>query len=193
MPEPPTDLPIKEFATAGRLEAWLAKHHARSDGIWLRMRKKGAAKTSVNYSDALDAALCYGWIDGQVKSLDAESYIQRFTPRRARSRWSKLNVDRIARLTKAGRMQPAGIAQVDAAKRDGRWDAAYAPPSERTVPDDFQKALNKNRKAKAFFATLDRRNIYAISYQLDDAKRPETRERRITQFVERLARGEKLY
>jgi uncharacterized protein YdeI (YjbR/CyaY-like superfamily) len=181
-----------EFANARAWERWLANEHARSNGIWLRMRKKGAPTTSVNYSDALDVALCYGWIDGQVKSLDENSYVQRFTPRRARSRWSKLNVERIARLTKEGRMQPAGIAQVAAAKADGRWDAAYAPPSERTVPDDFLQALEKNRKAKAYFATLDRRNIYAISYQLEDAKRPETRERRIRMFIEKLARGEKL-
>ena len=193
MPDPPTDLPIKEFASAARFEAWLAKEHTRSKGIWLRMRKKGAAKTSVNYSDALDVALCYGWIDGQVKSLDAESYLQRFTPRRPRSRWSKLNVERIARLTKAGRMQPAGLTQVAAAKADGRWDAAYAPPSERQLPEDFQRALDKNRRAKAFFATLDRRNTYAISYQLEDAKRLETRERRIRLMIEKLARGEKLY
>jgi uncharacterized protein YdeI (YjbR/CyaY-like superfamily) len=189
----PDELLTLEFANARAWERWLAKEHARSNGIWLRMRKKGAPTTSVNYSDALDVALCYGWIDGQVKSLDEHSYVQRFTPRRARSRWSKLNVERIARLTEANRMQAAGIAQVVAAKADGRWAAAYAPPSERTVPDDFLLALNKNRKAKAFFATLDRRNIYAISYQLEDAKRPETRERRIRMFIERLARGEKLY
>jgi uncharacterized protein YdeI (YjbR/CyaY-like superfamily) len=182
-----------EFANARAWERWLAKEHARSNGIWLRMRKKGAPTTSVNYSDALDVALCYGWIDGQVKSLDEHSYVQRFTPRRARSRWSKLNVERIARLTTAQRMQAAGIAQVEAAKADGRWAAAYAPPSERTVPDDFLRALEKNRKAKAFFATLDRRNVYAISYQLEDAKRPETRERRIRMFIERLERGERLY
>ena len=191
MPEPPTDLPIKEFANAARFEAWLAKEHARSNGIWLRVRKRGAEKTSVNYSDALDVALCYGWIDGLVNSLDAESYLQRFTPRRPRSNWSQINVARVGRLTKAGRMQAAGMAQVAAAKNDGRWANATAPPSETDVPDDFLAALEKNRKAKAFFATLDRQNRHAMAYQLRDAKRPETRARRMHGFLEKLARGEK--
>jgi len=187
------DLPVKEFASAARWEAWLATHHAASNGIWMRLRKKGAAKQSVTYLEALDVALCYGWIDGQVRSGDDQSYLQRFTPRRPRSRWSRLNVERVARLVAEGRMRPAGLAQVEAAKADGRWDTAYAPPSQRTVPDDFLRALSRNRKAKAFFATLDRRNVYAISYRLEDAKRPETRERRIRQFIEKLERGEKLY
>jgi uncharacterized protein YdeI (YjbR/CyaY-like superfamily) len=189
----PDDLPIKEFATAAAFERWLAKEHARSGGIWMRFRTKAAPTRSVTYAEAVDVALCYGWIDGQALRGDEHWYLQRFTPRRPRSRWSKLNTERVARLTKEGRMQPAGIAQVEAAKVDGRWNAAYAPPSQRTVPEDFLRALEKNREAKAFFATLDRRNTYAISYRLEDAKRPETRERRIREFIEKLARGEKLY
>lgn len=184
---------VKPFATAAAFERWLARNHAKSQGIWLRIYKKGAGKKTVTYAEALDVALCYGWIDGLKKSYDAESWIQRFTPRRARSVWSRINTGHAARLISAGRMQPAGLAQVEAAKRDGRWDSAYASPRDTTVPDDFLRALDRNKKAAATFETLSKANRFAIAYRLRDAKRPETRERRLKQFIEMLARGEKLY
>jgi uncharacterized protein YdeI (YjbR/CyaY-like superfamily) len=184
------ELPVRAFRTAVAWEAWLAKNHARADGIWVRFYKKGSSTPTVTYSDALDVALCYGWIDSQVKTYDQQSYIQKFTPRRARSPWSKINRDRVARLDATGRMQPPGIAEVERAKADGRWEAAADPPSQTTVPDDFLAALRKNRKAHAFFATLNRRNTHYIAYRLRDAKRADTRQKRTREMIEMLARGE---
>jgi uncharacterized protein YdeI (YjbR/CyaY-like superfamily) len=185
---------VKAFATAAKFEAWLAKHHAdTADGIWLRMFKKGTAKKTITYAEAVEVALCYGWIDGQGKSEGEQSHIQRFTPRRKRSMWSQLNRDRVARLIAAGRMQPAGQHEIDRAKADGRWDNAYAPPSTMQPPPEFLERLARNKKARAFYGTLDRRNTYAIAHRLHTAKKPETRTRRIEQIVEMLARGEKFY
>jgi uncharacterized protein YdeI (YjbR/CyaY-like superfamily) len=183
----------KMFASAAKFEAWLARNHDRPTGVWLVIAKKGAPKPTVSYIEAVEVALCYGWIDGHRKPLDAEYSRQRFTPRRARSKWSKINRDRATLLIQQGRMQPAGQREVARAQADGRWDAAYDPPSTATVPDDLAAALAKNKKAAAFFEQLDRTNRYAILYRINDAKRPETRARRIEQFVAMLARGEKIH
>ncbi len=157
------------------------------------MFKKGSGKAGITYDEALDVALCYGWIDSQGKGIDDVSYAQRFTPRRARSVWSKRNTEHIERLTKAGRMRPAGLKAVEAAKRDGRWQRAYDSPSAATAPHDFLKALAKNKRAESFYTTLNRRNTYAIAYRLQNAKKPETREKRIKAIIAMLAKGEKFY
>jgi uncharacterized protein YdeI (YjbR/CyaY-like superfamily) len=188
-----TEIPILSLRAARQWQAWLSRNHARSDGVWLRFFRKASGTPSVTYAEALDVALCYGWIDSQGKSHDETSYLQKFTPRRARSPWSKINREHVARLQVEGRMQPAGLAEVERAKSDGRWDAAYDSPSAMTVPEDFTRALNRNRTAKRFFETLNRRNTYAIAYRLQSAKRPETREKRIREFIGMLARHEKLY
>lgn len=183
------DLPIVAFATPADMEAWLEEQGEASDGIWLKMAKKGSGETTVVYDEALEVALCHGWIDGQLRKLDERFYLQRFTPRRARSRWSQRNVQIAERLIAEGRMRPAGLAQVEAAKADGRWDAAYESPSKATVPDDLQAALDASPKAAGFFATLSSANRYAILYRVQDAKRPETRARRIAQYVQMLEEG----
>ena len=185
--------PILAFASAAEWEAWLDAEHAAADGVWVKFAKKGSGVATVVYAEALDVALCYGWIDSQVASHDERFYLQKFTPRRARSKWSRINRDKVAGLTKQGRMKPAGLEQVALAKADGRWAAAYASPANATVPDDLQKALDANPKAAEFFATLNKSNRYAILYQLEDAKKPETRARRLDKFVGMLERGEKIY
>jgi len=185
--------PILAFASPTEWEAWLDAEHAASDGVWLKFAKKGSGVPSVVYAEALDVALCFGWIDSQVKSFDERFYLQKFTPRRAKSKWSRINRDKIEELTRQGRMRPAGLAQVELARADGRWDAAYASPASVEVPGDLQKALEGSPKAAQFFATLNKSNRYAIIYQLEDAKKPETRTRRLQKFVAMLERGEKLY
>ena len=187
------DLPVCDFADAGAWEAWLATEHAAADGVWVRFAKKGTGVASVTYAEAVDVALCYGWIDGLTRRVDETYYVQRFTPRRARSKWSKINRDKVAALSAAGRMQPAGLAEVERAKADGRWEAAYDSPATATVPDDLQAALAANPKARDFFATLSGNNRYAILHRLQDAKRPETRARRIATFVDMLNRGQTLH
>jgi uncharacterized protein YdeI (YjbR/CyaY-like superfamily) len=186
-------LPTKAFATPAKFEAWLERNHASSRGLWLELAKKGSGIKSVTQTEAVEVALCYGWIDGQAKPLDEQRWLQRFTPRSARSKWSKINRERVEALVAQDRMQAAGLAEVRRAQADGRWDAAYDSPSRATVPDDLQRALDRDRKAKAFFSTLDSANRYAILYRVQDAKRPETRARRIEQFVAMLHRGEKLH
>lgn len=178
------------FKSAKAFEAWLKKHHATSDGLWLQIAKKGADQPSVTYAEAVEIALCWGWIDGQKKGLDDQHFLQRFTPRRARSIWSKINVAKVASLVEAGRMQPAGQAQIDAAKADGRWEGAYDGARTSTVPDDLQAALDANAKAKKFFATINASNRYAVLWRVQTAVKPETRARRIEQLVDMLARGE---
>ena len=178
------------FKNAKAFETWLKKHHAASDGLWLQIAKKGAGEPSVTYPEAVEIALCWGWIDGQKKGLDEQHFLQRFTPRRARSIWSKVNIGKIATLTAAGRMQPAGQAQVDAAKADGRWAQAYDSARTATVPDDLQAALHAAPGAKAFFATINASNRYAVLWRVQTAVKPETRAKRIAQLVEMLARGE---
>lgn len=191
--DPKPDDPLEFFATAAAFERWLRTHHAKAPCLWVKYAKKKSGIPSIDWNQAVDVALCFGWIDGQSKSLDATYSLQRFTPRGARSKWSKLNRERVARLTKEGRMQPAGVAEVERAKADGRWDAAYDSPATAEVPDDLAKALAKSAKAKKFFEALNASNRYAILHRLQDAKKPETRARRIATFVEMLKKGEKLY
>lgn len=185
--------PILQLASPEEWEAWLDAEHAGSDGVWLKFAKKGSGVTTVLYPEALDVALCFGWIDSQVMTLDERFYLQKFTPRRSKSKWSKINVEKIEALTKAGRMRPAGLEQVELAKADGRWDAAYSSPANMTEPPDLKKALKASPKAAEFWATLNKSNRFAAIYQLEDAKKPETRERRLAKFIGMFERGEKLY
>ena len=171
-------------------EAWIEANHASSDGIWLQLAKKDSAETTVSRADALELALCYGWIDGQARTLDDDFWLQRFTPRRSRSRWSQINREAAERLIAAGEMRPPGLAEVERAKADGRWEAAYASPANATVPPDLQARLDAEPEAKAFFETLTSQNRFAILYRIQDAKRPETRARRIEKFVKMLKKGE---
>jgi uncharacterized protein YdeI (YjbR/CyaY-like superfamily) len=186
-------LPILAFASPAKWEEWLEEHHRTSKGLWLKIAKKGSGETTVTYAEALEVALCHGWIDGQKGALDAAFFIQRFTPRGPRSKWSKINVDKVEALAKAKRMRPSGLAEVEKAKADGRWEAAYEGQRTITVPDDLQKELDANPKAAAFFATLSSVNRYAILYRIQDAKKPETRARRIEKFIGMLERGETVH
>jgi len=188
-----TDLPIMSFEFAQEWEAWLAGNHASSDGLWLRFFKKGSGKPTVTHDEALDVALCYGWIDGQAKKYDDLSWIQKFTPRRAGSVWSRRNTEHVERLIQENRMQPPGLAEVEAAKADGRWERAYDSPSKMAVPEDFLEELAQNQEAKAFFETLNKANIYAIAWRLQTAKKPETREKRMKAILAMLAKGEKFH
>lgn len=187
------DYALKKFATPRAFEQWLSRNHAKAQGIRIQFARKASGIRSITYAQALDVALCYGWIDGQAKSIDADWYSQRFTPRRARSIWSKRNRDIVARLIREGRMQSAGQAEIDRAKADGRWDAAYDSPANAKVPPDLAAALRKSPNAKRFFEALDGQNRYAILYRLATAKRPETRARRLATFVEMLREGRKLH
>ena len=181
---------IISFRSPAEFRKWLAAHHGKSDGIWLRIFKKNSDTASITYAEALDEALCFGWIDGQKQKHDAESWLQKFTRRRAKGGWSRINTGHAERLIKAGRMKAPGQAEVDAAKKDGRWKTAYDSPSNSTFPDDFLAALSKVPKAKAFFNSLNKANLYAISYRLQTAKKPETRQRRMELILAMLARGE---
>jgi uncharacterized protein YdeI (YjbR/CyaY-like superfamily) len=191
--ETPKELPILPFETQQQWADWLEKNHAQSDGVWLLMHKKHTNTPSINYAQALEEALCYGWIDGMSKSIDAATFKQKFTPRRPKSIWSERNTQHIARLTAAGKMKPAGILEVEKAKADGRWEKAYAASKEATIPEDFMAALKKNKKAKAFFDTLNKQNLFAIYFRLQSAKKPETRAKRIAMFIEMFAKGEKFH
>ncbi len=186
-------LPTKLFADARAWEEWLDAHHGRSRGVWMKIAKPGAGVASVSYADALETALLFGWIDGQKQRLDERFWLQKFTPRTAKSRWSERNRAIATRLLEAGRMRPAGVAAIESAKRDRRWARAYAGPRTAKVPADLQRALDASPRALAFFATLDSRNRYSILYRVEDAKKPETRARRIADFVRMLARRETLY
>ncbi len=174
-------------------EKWLAKNHASCPGIWLRFAKKDSGVRSVTHKEALEAAICYGWIDGQIRSESESTWLQRFVPRGPRSIWSKINREAAVALIRQGRMKPAGLAAVERAKQNGRWDAAYEGQKKATVPEDLQAALDKNAKAKAFFATLDGQNRYAVLFRIHTAKKAETRARRIEKFVGMLAKHEKLH
>jgi uncharacterized protein YdeI (YjbR/CyaY-like superfamily) len=187
------DYALRPFATQGAWRAWLDKNHAKADGIWIKFYKKHTGKKTVNYAQALDEALCYGWIDGQSKSIDEDTYKQKFTPRRASSIWSKRNTGHVARLIKLKKMTAAGLAQVNAAKKDGRWAAAYGAQSAMEIPDDFLQRLAKNKKAEKFFKTLNRSHLFAVSFQLHHAKKPETRERRMKQFIRMFSKGESFH
>jgi len=186
-------LAIKEFESARQWAKWLAENHSESSGIWLRFFKKNSGAVSIGYDEALDEALCHGWIDGQLKKLDEKSWVQKFTPRRAGSMWSKRNVGHATRLIASGRMTQAGLKEIEAAKVDGRWERAYDSPSAMQVPLDFLKLLGTNKKAKAFFDTLNKANVYAIAWRLQTAKKPETRERRMKAILEMLSRGERFH
>ncbi len=187
------DQPILFFASPAEWDAWLTENHATSNGVWLKFFKKASGRKSISYAEALDEALCHGWIDGQRKSHDVEAFLQKFTPRRPKSLWSKINTGHVARLHKLKKMKPAGLAVVEAAKSDGRWQAAYDSPGKFSIPEDFLKALGKNKKAKAFFETLNRTNLYSIAWRLQTATKPETRERRMKAILAMLAKGEKFH
>jgi uncharacterized protein YdeI (YjbR/CyaY-like superfamily) len=187
------DLPILSFETQAGWEAWLEEHHADSKGIWLKIAKKGTNIPSVDYPQALESAICYGWIDGQKAALDEAYWLQKFTPRGPKSRWSKLNRDKAQALIAAGKMQPSGLKQVELAQADGHWGQAYASQSQITVPPDLQSELDKNPAARDFFDTLDSHNRYAILYRIQTAKKPQTRAARISRFVEMLSKNQKIY
>lgn len=186
-------LPIKRFTNPSAWEAWLEKHHATSPGVWLEFAKKGPRAPPLSHAQALEVALCHGWIDGQTASNSAASWRQRFTPRGPRSKWSQINCATVERLRAQGRLAPAGLQQMEAAKRDGRWKTAYAPQRTITVPRDLRSELDARPRASRFFETLDSKNRYAILYRLQDAKKPETRQRRLEKFVRMLEAGETLH
>jgi len=186
-------LPTVFFASAADWEQWLEDNHAVSDGVWIRMAKKDSGIDSVRYPQVLDTALCFGWIDGRREALDERHFLQRFTPRRARSRWSRINREKVERLIADGKVRPAGLSEVERAKADGRWEAAYESQKTIAVPEDLRRELDSRPQAKAFFAELTSQNRYAILYRLQDVRRPETRARRLAKFVAMLEAGEKIY
>jgi uncharacterized protein YdeI (YjbR/CyaY-like superfamily) len=187
------ELPIVLFAGQPELEAWLEENHASSPGLWLKIAKKGAPEPSVTYAEAVEVSLCFGWIDSQKRGLDETHFLQRFTPRRPRGRWSRINREKAEALIEAGRMRETGLAEVEAARADGRWEAAYEGQRTARVPDDLQRALDSSPAAAEFFASLDGANRYAVIYRLEEAKKPETRERRMRKFIAMLERGEKIH
>jgi uncharacterized protein YdeI (YjbR/CyaY-like superfamily) len=192
-PVVPNPKKIKAFRSEAAFDSWLRANHARETEIWLRIYKKGAGKATVTNAQALDVALCWGWIDGIRKAFDDESFLQRYSPRRARSIWSQINRHNIARLTAAGRIMPSGQRQVDAAKADGRWDAAYAPiraTTEATIPEDLRSAIDANPRARKTFLTLGRQNLFALAFRTNNMKTPAGRARKIASLVAMLARGE---
>ena len=190
MTEERAGLPILAFTDAAALERWMGAQPADSPGAWIKLAKAASGIASVSKAKAIDVALCHGWIDGQLDKYDGDYWLIRFTPRKARSKWSQVNRARAEELLEAGRVRPAGLAQIEAARADGRWDAAYAPASKASVPDDLQAALDQNPSAAAFFATLTVANRYAVLYRIGAVKKPETRARKIAAFVEMLGRGE---
>ena len=185
-------LEVLEFADEAAWEGWLAEHHGDSAGVWLRIAKKASPVVTVHYPEVLDVAICHGWIDGQRKPLDDTYFLQRFTPRGPRSKWSQVNREKALALISAGRMRPPGQAQVDAAQADGRWDAAYAPQSQAPVPDDLQQALDQNPRARDFFATLTGSRRYAFLYRLHHVRSPERRAQRIADYIGRVSVGRTL-
>jgi uncharacterized protein YdeI (YjbR/CyaY-like superfamily) len=188
-----TDIPIKPFASKTKWAEWLAKQHDKSAGMWLKLAKKDSGIPSVTYEEALDVALSYGWIDGQKKGFDDKYWLQKFTPRGTKSIWSKINTEKAEKLIASGEMKPAGLKVIEAAKKDGRWDAAYSSQKNITIPEDFQAALDQNEKAKTAFAKLKSAERYSFLFRLHHAKKPETRAKHVQQFVEKLERGEKLH
>ncbi len=187
------DLPVKRFTARREWEAWLEGHHDSAPGIWLELARKDSGLASISRAEALEVALCYGWIDGQAASVDGRRFRQRFTPRRTRSKWSQINCAAVERLHALGRLAPGGIREMEAAKRDGRWEAAYASPRNMTVPDDLRAQLDARPQARRFFEQLDAGNRYAILYRLQDAKKADTRQRRLEKFVRMLEAGETLH
>jgi uncharacterized protein YdeI (YjbR/CyaY-like superfamily) len=193
MPPMPEELPIRLFATPAELEAWLEESHAESRGLWLKIAKRGTEPPSVTYAEALELALCFGWIDSQKRGFDDRHFLQRFTPRRPRGRWSMINRRKAEALIASGAMRASGLAEVEAAEADGRWEAAYKGQRTAKVPADLQRELDASPAARECFASLDSANRYAIVYRLEEAKKPETRERRLKKFVGMLERNEKIY
>jgi uncharacterized protein YdeI (YjbR/CyaY-like superfamily) len=187
-----SELPTLPFANKRKWSDWLAKQHATSTGLWLKLAKKDSGIPSITYEEALDVALCYGWIDGQKKGFDDKYWLQKFTPRGAKSIWSKINTEKVERLIASGEMKPAGLKAVEAAKADGRWDAAYSSQKNISIPADFQAALDKDKKAKMNFMKLKSAERYSFLFRIHNAKKPETRARKIQQFIELLAKGEAL-
>jgi len=185
--------PIRLFATQAAWAGWLEKNHRKSAGLWLRLAKKGSGLRSITYGEALQVALCYGWIDGQKRGESEQAWLQRFLPRSARSIWSRINRDKAVALIASGRMKGAGLEAVEAAKKAGRWDAAYDSPKAARVPEDFQEALNWNPRAREFFQALDGANRYAVLFRIQTVKRAETRARKIREFVEMLERNERIH
>lgn len=190
---PNDGLPVLGLGSAAEWDAWLSEHRAGSAGLWLKIPKKGSDAPGVSYPDALSVALCHGWIDGQKGRLDDDYWLQRFTPRRAGSKWSRINRDQATALIEAGQMRPAGLREVELARADGRWAVAYESQSTAAVPEDLARALAGNDTARAFFERLDGANRYAILYRLADAKRPETRARRLATFMAMLSEGKKIH
>jgi len=189
----PADIPTIAFKDAPAWESWLAKNQAATNGIWMRIAKKASGKKSITYPEALEVALCYGWIDGLKRPESETTWLQRFTPRRQRSLWSKINRDKALGLIACGRMTPGGLQEIERAKQDGRWEAAYSSPGAATVPADFKKELDQHPAAKAFFRTLSRTNSYAILWRIQTAKKPETRTRRIREFIAMLEKGKTIH
>jgi uncharacterized protein YdeI (YjbR/CyaY-like superfamily) len=187
------ELPVHLFSGPREMEAWLEENHGSSQGVWLKIAKKGADEPSVTYAEALELALCFGWIDSQKRGFDDQRFLQRFTPRRPRGRWSRINREKAEGLIEAEKMRPAGLAEIEAAKADGRWEAAYEGQRAAKVPADLERELDDNPPAREFFDSLNSANRYAIIYRLDDAKKPETRERRLRKFIAMLERGEKIH
>ncbi len=190
---PLNTLPTIEFETPETFETWLEKNHDNSNGLWLKIFKKYSGKKTISYAEALDIALCCGWIDGQKQAYDEQAWLQKFCPRRAKSIWSKINTRHVERLINEGRMRPAGLKAVDKAKEDGRWAKAYDSPSKMTIPEDFLKELSKNKKAEAFFMGLNKTNLFAIGFRLQTAKKQETKEKRMKEIIEKLEKGEKFH
>ncbi|MCG6150230.1 YdeI/OmpD-associated family protein [Leptospira levettii] len=188
----PNTLPIIEFLSAESFEIWLEKNQKSSIGIWIKIFKKESGKKSITYKEALDVALCYGWIDSQKQSFDDQSWLQKFSPRTSKSIWSKINIGHVERLINEGKMKPEGLVAVEKAKTDGRWEKAYDSPSKMTVPEDFLKELQKNKKASEFYKSLNKTNLYSIAFRLQTAKRSETREKRMKEIIIKLEKGEKL-
>jgi len=186
------DYEILAFSNQATFRAWLTEHGSNTEGVWLKIYKKGSNVPTISYAEALDEALCFGWIDGQVKKFDEQAYLQKFTPRRKKSMWSKQNIEHVARLTEAGLMMSAGVAEVERAQADGRWQAAYDKPSEMTAPQDFLAALQKHPKAYEFYKTLNKTNTFAIAWRLQTAKTEETRLRRQEKIIALLEAGQKL-
>ena len=186
-------LPVLAFGPRKAWDAWLEEHHASSSELWLKIAKKGSGVETVSYAEALEVALCYGWIDGQKAAFDDDYWLQRFTPRRPKSKWSKFNREKATRLIESGDVHPAGLREIEQAKADGRWDAAYDPQSKAAVPEDLRRELERNEKARQFFATLDSANRYAILYRIQEAKKPETRARRVEKYVAMPAEEKKVH
>ncbi|MFA5329503.1 MAG: YdeI/OmpD-associated family protein [Prolixibacteraceae bacterium] len=187
------DYPVLSFEEPAEWEMWLEQNHSASNGVWLKFHKKASGLKSVNYNQALDVALCFGWIDGQATKFDENSYLQKFTPRRPKSIWSKRNIEHVARLEKEGRMRLSGQKAVELAKADGRWEMAYDSPAQMSIPEDFLGELAKNKKAYEFFESLNKANKYAIAWRLQTAKRPETRAKRMQTILEMMDRGERFH